>query len=135
LAATIAASDEFAQINNCGTTLPVGDSCSVAVTFQPVTGGLKQATLSIQFNDIDTPNLSIALAGTATNLYGSFTGAGIWQWDGSTWNQVTPNKPDAMVVSGSNLYATFPGNGIYKWDGSSWTQLTPGNPVGMAIGN
>ena len=36
-----------------------------------------------------------------SNLYGSFTGSGIWKWNGTTWTQVTPNNPDLMVTSSS----------------------------------
>ncbi len=67
--------------------------------------------------------------GTASeSLYGSFAGAGIWKWDGSSWSQTTPNNPEFMVASGSNLYGSFAGAGIWKWDGSSWSQTTPNNP-------
>jgi len=38
-------------------------------------------------------SFNIAFAATPI-LYGSFTGGGIWQWDGSSWSQVTPNNPD-----------------------------------------
>ena len=65
-------------------------------------------------------------------LYGSFTGTGIWKWDGSSWNQVTSNNPEAMVVSGTTLYGDFGTGGIWKWDGANWTQTTPNNPDLMA---
>jgi hypothetical protein len=71
----------------------------------------------------------MAFAATVTSIYASFTGNGIYKWDG-TWTQLTPGNPVSMVTSGTNLYASFAGNGIYKWDGT-WTQLTPGNPVSM----
>ena len=32
------------------------------------------------------------------SLYGAFTNAGIWQWDGSIWSKVTPNDPVSIVV-------------------------------------
>ena len=52
-------------------------------------------------------NLINYLAPSDTNLYGSFTGAGIWRWDGSFWTQTTPNNPQLMVTSGTNLYGSF----------------------------
>ena len=61
-------------------------------------------------------------------LYGAFTKAGIWKWDGSSWSQVTPNNPDLMVATGTTLYGAFAGGGIWKWDGTNWTQATPNNP-------
>jgi subtilisin family serine protease/N-acetylneuraminic acid mutarotase len=65
------------------------------------------------------------------SLYGSFTGAGIWKWDSSTWTQLTPYDPQMMTVSGGNLYAAFTGYGISQWVGSAWTQLTPYDPQMM----
>jgi subtilase family serine protease len=73
-------------------------------------------------------NLINSLAPSNTNLYGSFTSAGIWKWDGTSWTQVTPNNPQLMVTAGSTLYGSFAAQGIWKWDGTSWTQVTPNNP-------
>ena len=61
-------------------------------------------------------------------LYCSFSGLGIWKWDGSNWAQITPNNPQMMVISGSNLYGTFAFTGIWKWNGATWTQVTTNNP-------
>lgn len=74
---------------------------------------------------------SISMAFANINLYGSFTSAGTWQWDGSTWAQLTPYNPQLMVTSGSNLYGSFAEYGIWQWDGSTWTQLTPYDPQSM----
>jgi hypothetical protein len=66
----------------------------------------------------------------ATTLYASFTNAGIWQWGGSSWAQLTPDNPETIVAAGTNLYGKF-GNGIWQWNGSSWTKLTPDRPASM----
>jgi subtilase family serine protease len=73
-------------------------------------------------------NLINLLAPSDKNLYASFTNAGIWQWDGNSWAQVTPNNPQLMVTSGSNLYGDFTGQGIWQWDRTNWTQITPNDP-------
>jgi hypothetical protein len=65
---------------------------------------------------------------TNTNLYASFSGAGIWKWDGSSWNQLTASNPTSMVASGTTLYGTFGRDGIWEWKGSGWNQLTASNP-------
>jgi YD repeat-containing protein len=65
-------------------------------------------------------------------LYGHFTGAGIWKWNGKTWTQATPSNPDLMVASGSILYGSFPQAGIWIYDGATWSQATPDNPQKMA---
>jgi hypothetical protein len=42
---------EFAQTNNCGTSLATGASCAITVTFRPITTGAKAATLSVTAGD------------------------------------------------------------------------------------
>jgi hypothetical protein len=54
---------DYAQTNTCIGSLPPGASCSLTVTFTPVTTGPITATLSIAHNEADTP-LSIKLSGT-----------------------------------------------------------------------
>ena len=68
---------------------------------------------------------------TSSALYGSFTGNGIWQWNGSGWTQLTPDNPEEMVASGTNLYGDFGTNGLWQWNGSGWSLLTPDNPEAM----
>jgi len=45
-----------------------------------------------------------------STFYASFTGAGIWQWNGSSWHQLTASNPTMMVASGTTLYGTFGSN-------------------------
>jgi len=68
------------------------------------------------------------------SLYASFTGGGIWQWNGTGWTKLTPDNPAGMVAAGANLYGNFAGNGIWQWNGSVWSQLTPENPASVAVG-
>jgi len=68
---------------------------------------------------------------SGTNLYGTFAGDGIWQWNGSAWNQLTASNPEAIVASGSTLYGDFGEGGIWQWTGSAWNQLTASNPTSM----
>jgi hypothetical protein len=77
--------------------------------------------------------LSVNLLFAEMNLYGSFTGAGIWKWGGTTWSQVTPNTPTAIAASGSTLYGNFSPGGIWKWDGTTWSQVTPNVATAMAV--
>ena len=67
-------------------------------------------------------------------LYADFAGAGIWQWDGANWSQVTPNNPQFMSAAGSLLYGSFAGAGIWKWDEAIWSQVTANAPISMVAG-
>jgi hypothetical protein len=69
-------------------------------------------------------------ADIGTRLYASFANAGIWQWGGSAWTQLTPDNPESIVAAGANLYGKF-ANGIWQWTGSGWTKLTPDRPASM----
>jgi len=56
---------QFAQTNNCGTSLAVGASCAIKVTFKPTTTGSKVATLTL------------AVGGGASNKVVSLSGTGV----------------------------------------------------------
>ena len=67
------------------------------------------------------------------SLYASFTGYGLYHWNGSIWSQLNSVIPTNMVVSGTDLYASFTGYGLYKWNGSAWTSLTNLIPTNMVV--
>ena len=55
----------FAQTNNCGTTLAAGASCTVNVTFTPQQTGAESGTLEIADNAAGSPQI-VSLSGTGT---------------------------------------------------------------------
>jgi FtsP/CotA-like multicopper oxidase with cupredoxin domain len=57
---------DFAQTNNCPTTLSAGASCSFSLTFKPTAVGARGATLSVTSSDPVNPTLTSALSGTGT---------------------------------------------------------------------
>jgi hypothetical protein len=59
----IAASGDFAQSNNCGTSLAAGAHCAINVTFTPTAGGTRTGTLSVTDNAGGSPQ-SAPLTGT-----------------------------------------------------------------------
>ncbi|HLX84772.1 MAG TPA: SBBP repeat-containing protein [Terriglobales bacterium] len=63
---TGANSGDFAQTNNCGTSLPVGDSCNITVTFAPTALATRIATVTIKDNGQDGPH-TIGLNGVGTS--------------------------------------------------------------------
>lgn len=54
---------DFAEKNNCGTVVPPGNSCKIAVTFTPSGTGPRTASLAITDNAYNSPQ-TIALSGT-----------------------------------------------------------------------
>jgi hypothetical protein len=57
-----AQADDFVSVSNCGASLAAGASCTVGVTFKPVSAGNKQA--SITLSDSGGGPLKVALSGT-----------------------------------------------------------------------
>lgn len=60
---SVVATGDFAQTNTCGNALAAGASCSISVTFTPVTGGTRNGTLTLADNAPDSPQ-TVTLSGT-----------------------------------------------------------------------
>jgi hypothetical protein len=60
---------QFAQTNNCGTSVPAGASCAIKVTFKPTIVGSKVATLSvIAGGGAGTKNVALAGSGVTSTF-------------------------------------------------------------------
>ena len=60
---SITASGDFAQTNNCGTSVAAGENCTVSVVFTPTATGTRSGTLSISDNSSGSPD-TVTLTGT-----------------------------------------------------------------------
>jgi phospholipase C len=58
---------DFAETNTCGTSLAAGKSCTISVTFSPLTSGTIEGGLSILSSDPGSPQ-TLNLKGTATGV-------------------------------------------------------------------
>ncbi len=65
---SIQTTGDFAQTNNCGTSLAAGASCTINVTYSPTSAGYTSQTLTINSNSPDGPRYE-ALEGTGAVLY------------------------------------------------------------------
>jgi hypothetical protein len=54
---------DFAQTNNCGSSLPAGSSCQIQVTFTPLHAGTRLASLFVNYDGVGSPQ-TVALSGT-----------------------------------------------------------------------
>jgi hypothetical protein len=59
-------SGDFGQTNNCGGTVPVGNSCTITVTFTPAASGARSATLTLADSAPTSPQI-ITLTGTGVS--------------------------------------------------------------------
>jgi dienelactone hydrolase len=55
--------DEFSQVNTCGSSVGAGQSCTITATFKPAEKGNDSAYISISDNAIDSPQ-QVSLSGT-----------------------------------------------------------------------
>ncbi|MCL2555360.1 MAG: choice-of-anchor D domain-containing protein, partial [Actinomycetia bacterium] len=93
-----AGSSDFSQTNNCST-IAVGASCAVTVSFKPTTGGARTGTLTVTSNANNSPT-TVALSGTgidsstniaagktasASSSNGTYTPANLTDADASTY--------------------------------------------------
>src|SRR5262249_41066169 len=60
---SITASGDFATVNNCGSTVAIGASCQIAVTFTPTAVGARTGSLSIVDDASGSPHRA-SLGGT-----------------------------------------------------------------------
>ncbi|HET9792377.1 MAG TPA: choice-of-anchor D domain-containing protein, partial [Candidatus Angelobacter sp.] len=65
--ASITVSGDFAQTNNCGTSLPATQSCTIQVTFAPTALGPRGGSITIVDNSTSTPEV-VTLIGTGTTF-------------------------------------------------------------------
>src|SRR5262249_10932139 len=62
---SIEASGDFEAIDNCGSSLPPGESCTIRVAFSPSDKGVRSGAVTIPDDAADSPQ-TIALTGTGT---------------------------------------------------------------------
>jgi Abnormal spindle-like microcephaly-assoc'd, ASPM-SPD-2-Hydin len=62
---SITASGDFVQRNNCGSSLPAGESCTIKVAFMPSAKGVRTGRVTITDDAADSPQI-IKLKGIGT---------------------------------------------------------------------
>jgi hypothetical protein len=62
---SIAASGDFLQENNCGSSVPAGESCTIRVAFKPSAKGVRTGIVTITDDAVNNPQ-TIKLKGTGT---------------------------------------------------------------------
>jgi hypothetical protein len=105
---------DFAQTNNCGTTLASGGSCTIDVTFAPTTTGERTSAVAITDNALGSPH-TVSLSGTGTGFavtprVVALTFTGTQQFTVSS-GSVTWSVDG--VVGGSAFSGTITSTGLY----------------------
>jgi hypothetical protein len=116
----VAVTGDFSQTNNC-TSIAVGGSCTVTVTFTPTAGGTRSGTLTVNSNANNSPltvglsgngigsttNLALNQPATASSSYQTFVASNVTDGNTSTYWESTDGAgyPQTITV---DLGATYP---------------------------
>ncbi|HET9623669.1 MAG TPA: choice-of-anchor D domain-containing protein [Kofleriaceae bacterium] len=114
LSSIVTGSAEFAQTNNCGTSLGAGATCTVNVTFTPSAAGARSATLAVNNSGAA---LAVALTGTGASTGGTGAASNVALGKPITASSTTQGFVAANAVDGS-----VAGNSY--WEGAAVSQLT-----------
>jgi hypothetical protein len=74
---SIASSGDYAQSNNCPTTLNAGQNCTITVTFTPTAAGTRTGAVTLTDNCPGSPTQTIALTGVGESGALGFTPASL----------------------------------------------------------
>jgi hypothetical protein len=92
----IQATGDFAQTNNCGASVAVGSSCSIAVTFTPTAHGARNGTITVS-GDFTGAAPSATLSGNGTTPTASWSPASL-----SYGNQLVGSASSSQGVTLTN---------------------------------
>ena len=107
LTPVVSASGDFAQTNNCGTSVAPGATCTISVTFTPTVAGMRTGSLSIADNVPGSPQV-VGLAGTGATTAPAVTVTPV----SLTFPPQVLKKPSAVqTVSVTNTGTTSVGLG------------------------
>lgn len=102
--ASIAASANFGESDNCGSSLPSGAICTIKVTFTPTAAGNLMGTISVTDNASGSPQ-TVTLSGTGTTTSYTLTGSCFYAVD-PAGNQCTQTQEPTLSPVGQPANTT-----------------------------
>jgi len=133
---SIAVSGDFVQNNNCGTTLAPNTSCTINVSFQPSTTGVRTGTLSVIDSGPGSPRTA-ALSGQGTQAAsctsGVLSNAGFESGSLDCWTigGVFPAAITTLQAHSGSFSAQLGATGLPEPNGDSWMYQTVTVPGSM----
>jgi hypothetical protein len=130
---------DFAQTNNCGTSVAAGANCTINVTFTPAATGTRSAVVSVADNATGSPQ-SVNLTGTGTAAGAptatptpntlTFTGQSVGT---SKTQTVTLTNTGSATLSITNVSITGANSGDFAQTNSCGTSLAAGASCTISI--
>jgi hypothetical protein len=98
---SINATGDYQQTNNCGSSLPAGNSCTIYFSFIPTTLGGDNETATLSDNAVDSPQ-TMSLTGTGVTSLVSFSPSSV---SFSTQAVGTTSAPQNVILTNLELVA------------------------------
>jgi len=123
---SITAAGDFAQTNNCGSSVAAGANCSIAITFAPSALGLRIGSVTITDNSSGSPQ-SISLQGTGVAPFVSLSATTL-SFGNQIVNTTSPQQTVTMTNSGTGalLNISFATTGDFAQSNNCGTSLGAG---------
>jgi len=107
-------SRDYSQTNTCGTSVSAGGSCTITVTFKPLTLGTRSATINITDNAPGSPQ-QVALKGVGTYaqvspLHLTFPDQKVGTTSPRKIITLTNKAPETMTITGITIIGTNAGD-------------------------
>jgi phospholipase C len=131
--ASIVAEGDFSQVNNCGTGLAPGGSCTIDVTFTPTAEGPRNGSVTITDNAADSPQ-SAGLSGNGTVAGASLSPPSLEFGDQAVG---TSSSPQPIVLTNAGTaplhIASIDASGAFAQTNDCAPVLAPGSNCTITV--
>ena len=124
---------DFAQTNNCGTSVPVGGSCNITVTFTPSATGTRTAAVSVTDSDPTSPQ-TLPLTGAGVLPAVTFSPNGL-TFPSQMINTTSPAMNAALTNTGLGILtvASFTVTGPFAQTNTCAATVNPGASCTLSV--
>jgi centrosomal CEP192-like protein len=125
-------SSDFGQSNDCGSSVPAGDACTISITFTPSATGTRTANLVISDSASNSPQ-TVSLTGVGTNSAtislstSSINFGNLAYGTTSAPSQIVVTNNGAMTISFTSIGLTGANTANFGQSNNCGTSLTVGN--------
>ncbi len=130
---SIAATGDFAETDNCATSVPAAGSCTFSVTFTPTAAGLRSGTVVIQDDAAGSPH-RITLSGTGTGPAATLAPSGL-TFNGQSVGTTSAAQTVTLTNSGTTALSisSIQASGDYAQTNNCTSSLTASSSCAIHV--